>query len=36
MGVAINAIVGVLIGVLTYISTNTELRTLTFWTMGSF
>ena len=36
VGIAINAIVGVAIGVLTYISTDSELRTLTFWTMGSF
>lgn len=36
VGIAINAIVGVAIGILTYISTDAELRTLTFWTMGSF
>ena len=36
VGIAVNAIVGVAIGVLTYISTDSELRTLTFWTMGSF
>ena len=36
VGIAVNAIVGVGIGVLTYISTDSELRTLTFWTMGSF
>ena len=36
VGIAVNAIVGVAIGVLTYISTDSELRNLTFWTMGSF
>ena len=36
VGIAINAIVGVAIGILTYISSDAELRTLTFWTMGSF
>lgn len=35
-GIAINAISGVGIGVLTYISDDVELRGLTFWTMGSF
>ena len=36
VGIAINAIAGVGIGVLTYISSDSELRSLTFWTMGSF
>ena len=35
-GIAINAFVGVGIGLLTYISDESELRGLTFWTMGSF
>lgn len=35
-GIAINAFAGVGIGVLTYISDDSELRGLTFWTMGSF
>mgnify|MGYP001158570782 FL=1 len=35
-GIAINAFAGVGIGFLTYISDDTELRSLTFWTMGSF
>ena len=34
-GIAINAFVGVGIGILTYISDESELRGLTFWTMGS-
>ena len=36
IGIAINSISGVCIGFLTYISSDAELRTLTFWTMGSF
>ena len=36
VGIAINAIAGVGIGILTYISSDAELRSLTFWTMGSF
>jgi iron complex transport system permease protein len=36
VGIAVNAIAGVAIGLLTYISSDAELRTLTFWTMGSF
>jgi iron complex transport system permease protein len=36
VGIAVNAITGVAIGLLTYISSDAELRTLTFWTMGSF
>ena len=35
-GIAINALAGVGIGVLTYLSDDSELRGLTFWTMGSF
>lgn len=34
-GIAINAIAGSLTGLLTYFSTDDQLRTLTFWTMGS-
>lgn len=34
-GIAINAIVGSVIGILTLISTDAELRELTFWTMGN-
>ena len=36
IGIAVNAIASVGIGILTYISTDSELRGLTFWTMGSF
>ncbi|MAJ86721.1 MAG: iron ABC transporter, partial [Cellvibrionales bacterium TMED148] len=36
IGIAVNAIASVGIGILTYISTDSELRSLTFWTMGSF
>jgi len=36
VGIAVNAIAGVGIGILTFISTDSELRGLTFWTMGSF
>ncbi|MBR9863867.1 MAG: iron ABC transporter permease [Rhodobacteraceae bacterium] len=35
VGVAINSIAGAGIGFLTYISTDTQLRDLTFWSMGS-
>ena len=35
-GIAINAFAGVGIGFLTYISDDSELRSLTFWSMGSF
>jgi iron complex transport system permease protein len=35
-GIAVNAFAGVGIGFLTYISDDSELRGLTFWTMGSF
>lgn len=34
-GIAINAVVGSAVGLLTYFATDTELRDLTFWTMGS-
>ena len=36
VGIAINAIAGVGIGILTYISSDAELRSLTFWPMVSF
>ena len=35
-GIAINALGGVGIGFLTYLSNESELRGLTFWSMGSF
>jgi iron complex transport system permease protein len=34
-GIAVNAIVGAVIGVLTLVSDDSELRELTFWTMGN-
>lgn len=34
-GIAINALAGSIIGVLTYFATDTQLRDLTFWSMGS-
>lgn len=34
-GVAINAIAGALIGLLSYIASDAQLRSLTFWTLGS-
>ena len=34
-GIAVNAIAGAGIGFLTFISTDQQLRTMTFWTMGS-
>jgi iron complex transport system permease protein len=34
-GIAVNAIVGAFIGVLTLVSNDQELRDLTFWSMGS-
>ncbi len=34
-GIAVNAIVGSIIGLLTLISDDSELRELTFWTMGN-
>lgn len=36
IGIAINALASVGIGILTFISSDSELRGLTFWTMGSF
>ena len=36
VGIAVNAFASVGIGILTYISSDSELRGLTFWTMGSF
>ena len=34
-GIAVNAVAGAGIGVMTFIADDQELRTLTFWTMGS-
>ncbi|MEZ5509358.1 MAG: iron ABC transporter permease [Gammaproteobacteria bacterium] len=34
-GIAINTIAGAATGVLTFLASDTELRSLTFWTMGS-
>ena len=34
-GIAINAICGSLIGLMTYLADDTQLRSLTFWSMGS-
>lgn len=34
-GVAINAVAGALIGLLSYIANDAQLRSLTFWTLGS-
>ncbi|MBD5771179.1 FecCD family ABC transporter permease [Marinomonas colpomeniae] len=34
-GIAVNAIVGSFIGILTLVSSDSELRELTFWTMGN-
>ena len=34
-GIAVNAFVGALIGVLTFFSDDTELRSIVFWTLGS-
>mgnify|MGYP001181801564 CR=1 FL=1 len=36
IGIAINALASVGIGLLTFLSTDSELRGLTFWMMGSF
>ncbi len=36
IGIAINALASVIIGILTYISSDSQLRGLTFWMMGSF
>ncbi|WP_415834448.1 FecCD family ABC transporter permease [Kerstersia similis] len=34
-GIAINAVAGSIIGIFTFIATDTQLRDLTFWSMGS-
>ncbi|HRE02059.1 MAG TPA: iron chelate uptake ABC transporter family permease subunit, partial [Ilumatobacteraceae bacterium] len=34
-GVAVNAMTGAIIGLLTYFSTDAELRSITFWQLGS-
>ncbi len=34
-GVAVNALAGAVIGLLTFFSTDAELRSITFWTLGS-
>lgn len=34
-GVALNALLGAAIGLLTYLSTDAELRSITFWNLGS-
>lgn len=34
-GIAINAMLGALVGLFTYVSTEDELKSFTFWTMGS-
>lgn len=34
-GVALNALLGAVIGLLTYVSDDEELRSITFWTLGS-
>jgi iron complex transport system permease protein len=34
-GIAVNAFVGALIGLMMYLSTDAELRGITFWTLGS-
>ncbi|MET0921471.1 MAG: iron ABC transporter permease [Acidimicrobiia bacterium] len=34
-GVALNALTGAVIGLFTYLSTDAELRSITFWTLGS-
>jgi len=34
-GIAVNALVGAVIGLLTYFSNDAELRSITFWTLGS-
>lgn len=34
-GIAINALAGAFIGLLTYIATDEQLRTITFWSLGS-
>lgn len=34
-GIAINAMLGAIVGLFTYVSTEEELKSFTFWTMGS-
>jgi iron complex transport system permease protein len=34
-GIAVNALTGAVIGLLTFFSTDAELRSITFWTLGS-
>lgn len=34
-GIAVNALTGAVIGLMTYLSTDAELRSITFWTLGS-
>ncbi len=34
-GIAVNALAGAIIGLFTYLSTDEELRSITFWTLGS-
>lgn len=34
-GIAVNALAGAVIGLMTYLSTDSELRSITFWTLGS-
>lgn len=34
-GIAVNSLIGALIGLLTYISTDDQLRNITFWNLGS-
>lgn len=34
-GIAVNALTGAVIGLMTYLSTDSELRSITFWTLGS-
>ena len=34
-GIAVNALTGAFVGLLTFLATDAQLRTLTFWTLGS-
>ncbi len=34
-GIAVNALMGAIVGLLTFFSTDAELRSITFWTLGS-
>lgn len=34
-GIAVNALAGAIIGLLTFVATDAQLRTLTFWSLGS-